>query len=600
MGNVLSCGHTNKRRLFGLIGTTVLAVFLFASCGCQTAAAAGEQSGEWRVTAIDKLEWAGIEKDRQRLPHRTPEVLSFGGAFVVEGKDGTPYVIYWPTKDGLTQYRDTALMVASFNPEKGPESISRKRIETGVFLGEEREQGYANGIPMQAVEGQDGLQIWYFHPYERRLVCYHLTSDKRRSWDFTDILPMYNISWTWDSHWLDFFVEPETNTVRFSVYRQEGVHYATYDLETEQWSEQELPMRSSPWIMPGPDGVWLTTLAEERLFRYTMNPETGQWERKALTTVPIFRGEVMMFTDEKEQLYMLLWDYAYSLQLTEPDGELWKVTRVKQIPREKAQQAGKRDVFFAISAAFAPDGTLHLCWHHPLEEKLQHLWRRDGKWYQEDIASPGKVYGTTMVHTGERLMVSYVDMADEKVYVASKKAGDADRGTEFDVPGAVHYLPLGGKQVSWLHMAAGNGDVDRVKELLTMGAHVNGADGRGATPLHYAVLGGSTEAVKLLLDAGASVNAHDQGARTPLHAAAYSGSPEIMSTLIEAGASVKTADDTGATPLHLAVMEANVDAARVLLQNGARADVKNNEGQTPLSLARESENQELINLLTGI
>ena len=588
---------TNGQWLRGSFGMIALLACLLACWGSYTAAAAEASADGWQVMAIDKLEWVGIEDDRQRLPHRTPEVLSFGGSFVIEGKDGTAHVIYWPTKDGLENYRDTALMLASFNPEKGPGSIARKRIETGVFLGEERAQGYAAGIPMQAVPGEDGLQIWYFHPFERRLVRYDVATGKRRTWDFTDILPMYNISWHWGSHWLDFYVEPGGNSVRFTVYKQEGVHYATYDLETKEWSEQDVDMRSSPWIMPSEEGVCLTTLAQERLFRATMDPETKQWQRTALAPVPMLRGEVLMFTDEEKRLHMILWDYSYSLQLTEPEGQLWKRTSVKRIPKEKTSEAGKREVFFAISAAFAPDGSLHLCWYHPLEERLQHLWRRNGQWYEEDIAPVGKVFSTSMVHTGERLLVSYVDMADEKVHVASRKAGKARRGTEFQVPPAIHYLPLGGLNVAGLHSAAGSGDSDLLKQLLGMGADVNGAGGQGETPLHIAVSQGRTEAVDLLLEKGASVDATDLAGRTPLHVAAHTGDVEILARLIKAGASVNSADYSGTTALHRAVARGNFDAVKKLLEKGAKVDMENDEGKTPLDLARESENENLIDLL---
>ena len=597
---MLTIENMKGRGLFGFVWAMALTAFALGLTGCETAGAAPQSSAEWNVMAVDKLEWVGIEKDRERLPQRTPEVLSFGGSFVVEGEDGTSYVIYWPTKDGLTEYRDTALMLASFDPEKGPQSISRKRIETGVFLGEKRAQGYVSGIPMQTVEGEKGLEIWYFHPYERRLVQYRVANGERKSWDFTEILPMYNISWTWGSHWLDFYLEPGESTVRFSIYRQEGVHFATYDLETKEWSEEKLEMRSSPWIMPTKEGLWLTTLAEERLFRYARDPQAGEWSRMALTPVPIRRGEVLMFLDNEERLNMLLWDYGYSLQLTQPDGELWKVEYVKTVPKEKARAAGKSEVFFAVSAAYGPDGTLHLCWFDPLEGKLQHLWRANGTWYEEDITSPGQVYSTSMVHTGERLLISYVDMADESVYVASRKAGAMEGGEKFEVPPPLHYMPMGGKDVSWLHLVSSRGDTERMKELLKKGAHINGADSRGASPLHYAVLGGAEEAVRLLLDRDAFVNATDKSGRTPLHAAAFANSPEILEMLVAAGASVGTSDDAGSTPLHLAVRQGNVEAARVLLDKGARADAKDKQGRTPLSIARDSENQELINLLTGL
>ena len=63
------------------------------------------------------------------------------------------------------------------------------------------------------------------------------------------------------------------------------------------------------------------------------------------------------------------------------------------------------------------------------------------------------------------------------------------------------------------------GNVDRVRDLLDRGAHVDVRKYKGQTALHCAAKAGFTEIVALLLDRGADVHAVDDDSRTPLAAA---------------------------------------------------------------------------------
>lgn len=58
-----------------------------------------------------------------------------------------------------------------------------------------------------------------------------------------------------------------------------------------------------------------------------------------------------------------------------------------------------------------------------------------------------------------------------------------------------------------LHLAALQGKLGVIKQLLDARAPVSAADEHGMTPLHKAAVGGRPEAVQLLLDAGASLEA---------------------------------------------------------------------------------------------
>jgi ankyrin repeat protein len=90
-----------------------------------------------------------------------------------------------------------------------------------------------------------------------------------------------------------------------------------------------------------------------------------------------------------------------------------------------------------------------------------------------------------------------------------------------------------------LHIAAQDGDVAKVQELLAAGFAVNAFDEDLAlTPLHYATMGGHLEVMKALIEAGADVNAHDERriGNTPLSEVAGNCSYEVAKLLVDAGA----------------------------------------------------------------
>ena len=94
--------------------------------------------------------------------------------------------------------------------------------------------------------------------------------------------------------------------------------------------------------------------------------------------------------------------------------------------------------------------------------------------------------------------------------------------------------------------------------------------------IHYAAGEGNIEAVKQHLAAGADVNAKDSVRWTPLHHAAFEGYKEVAELLIAKGADVNATADTGATPLGLAY--------------GATADLlRKHGGKTAEELKAEGE-----------
>jgi ankyrin repeat protein len=93
-------------------------------------------------------------------------------------------------------------------------------------------------------------------------------------------------------------------------------------------------------------------------------------------------------------------------------------------------------------------------------------------------------------------------------------------------------------QKEQLHIAAQNGDVDRVRALLAENPSLAYFDAIGCTPLHYAVEKEDFRITSLLLESGADINAHDREhiGETPLGRVADTCTPEMARFLVERGA----------------------------------------------------------------
>ena len=103
-----------------------------------------------------------------------------------------------------------------------------------------------------------------------------------------------------------------------------------------------------------------------------------------------------------------------------------------------------------------------------------------------------------------------------------------------------------------IHEAAGNGDIEAIKQHLAAGTDVNAKDGGGWTPLFYAAFSGRTEVAELLIAEGVDVNAKDN--LGTLRYAASGGHKETVELLIANGADVYAkGGGNGTTPLDMAI-----------------------------------------------
>ena len=137
-----------------------------------------------------------------------------------------------------------------------------------------------------------------------------------------------------------------------------------------------------------------------------------------------------------------------------------------------------------------------------------------------------------------------------------------------------------------IHDAAGEGDIEAVKQYLSAGADVNekAVNWNGFTPLHLAAsMKGNKEIVELLIAKGADVNANSESGSTPLHGA---NNGEIVELLITKGSNVNARTGVGQTPLLLAVIFGQKEIVKILVAKGADVHARDDAGVTPLDMSR--------------
>ncbi|XP_057460218.1 potassium channel SKOR-like isoform X2 [Actinidia eriantha] len=179
-----------------------------------------------------------------------------------------------------------------------------------------------------------------------------------------------------------------------------------------------------------------------------------------------------------------------------------------------------------------------------------------------------------------------------------------------------------------LNFAAYDGDLYRLKRLITAGADPNWTDYDGRSPLHLAASKGYEEITEFLIQQGVEINITDNFGNTPMLETIKNGHDHIASLLVKAGASL-TIDNAGSclcmavarsdlnflrrvldnginpnsksydlrTPLHVAAAEGLSTIACLLLDAGASVFSKDRWGNTPLDEARTGGDKKLIKLL---
>eukprot|EP00438_Fugacium_kawagutii_P024104 Skav209057 [mRNA] locus=scaffold760:146948:147734:- [translate_table: standard] len=122
-----------------------------------------------------------------------------------------------------------------------------------------------------------------------------------------------------------------------------------------------------------------------------------------------------------------------------------------------------------------------------------------------------------------------------------------------------------------LHVAAREGQIEKLQRLILQRADVNKVDVDLYTPLHRACDNKNAACTELLLKAKADPDVSHPGLDgwTPLHVAAWNNSPECTALLMAAGADCTAIDWYGKTPLSLAGKDAK---AKMMSNPEAKGD----------------------------
>ncbi|KAK7861966.1 hypothetical protein R5R35_013530 [Gryllus longicercus] len=154
-----------------------------------------------------------------------------------------------------------------------------------------------------------------------------------------------------------------------------------------------------------------------------------------------------------------------------------------------------------------------------------------------------------------------------------------------------------------LCLAAYNGPLKDIRELVDSGADVNYTDKDGFTPLLRALcnLTPNSAVVSLLIDKGADINVVDSRGAAAMHfAAIYDCTGRCLKVLLDFGGNVNARDEHGVTPLHVAAGYDHAQVVELLLEAGARKDAKcwsgDRKNALPFDYAQSDTVRELLRL----
>nr|XP_057946373.1 kinase D-interacting substrate of 220 kDa B isoform X1 [Doryrhamphus excisus]XP_057946374.1 kinase D-interacting substrate of 220 kDa B isoform X1 [Doryrhamphus excisus] len=142
--------------------------------------------------------------------------------------------------------------------------------------------------------------------------------------------------------------------------------------------------------------------------------------------------------------------------------------------------------------------------------------------------------------------------------------------------------------------ASKEGHIQVVRELLDNDANKEHRDMGGWTALMWAAYKGRTDVAQLLLDKGANPNITGQYSVYPIIWAAGRGHAEIVHLLLQHGAKVNCSDKYGTTSLIWAARKGHYDSVMHLLANGADVDQEGANSMTALIVAVKGGYTEVV------
>ena len=142
--------------------------------------------------------------------------------------------------------------------------------------------------------------------------------------------------------------------------------------------------------------------------------------------------------------------------------------------------------------------------------------------------------------------------------------------------------------------AAGQGDVQTLRELHRHGADLGLTTAQGESPLYYAAQNGHAEVAGFLLSVGVPVDPVTVHNETPLLIAAREGHLEFVAGLLHAGADVDQQDNRGWGALMVALREKHSDVVNLLLNHNVDVNLGPKDGPNTIMMAVKQEDEDLV------
>ncbi|GMH36820.1 hypothetical protein BSKO_04693 [Bryopsis sp. KO-2023] len=213
------------------------------------------------------------------------------------------------------------------------------------------------------------------------------------------------------------------------------------------------------------------------------------------------------------------------------------------------------------------------------------------KWIDKKIGNSSSKTTTSL----EKICRKNCDKLNRDLFNAAG-SGDSEKVKKLISKGADLASTQGEMKFTPLHFAAQEGHAEVVEILIQQGANVTQTAG-GLTALFLAAREGRLDAAKVLVDAGASVDMNRDVGVTPLMVAAEKGEAEVVVFLLKSGADVDAQTEDGRSALFLAAQKGHLEIAKVLVKAGATVDLRIDEEATPLIVAAQKNRIEVVEFL---
>lgn len=150
---------------------------------------------------------------------------------------------------------------------------------------------------------------------------------------------------------------------------------------------------------------------------------------------------------------------------------------------------------------------------------------------------------------------------------------------------SIDAIQKGSNGSNLMHEAAKQSD-NLMGILIANNADVNVMNGEGLLPLHIAAVNGNTDRVKQLLNAKADIEARTLCGRTALMLASHNNNINVTRSLVASNALLNAQNDrdNDNSASHYAINNGSSDCVQVLLRAKASFDTRNKMGASPLRL----------------